>query len=294
MGKERELNIGIVTDTCALYPPDKGEQLGIKRAHLRVEFGTESFADETEITPSSFVEKLKQIRVHPKSSAAPPGELLEIYRQLSRACRKILSVHLPSFASGTLSSAKVAAEQFREESETEVEVIDARQLLGTQGFLVLEAARLARQGVQDYHILERIRDLSKKCLTVAMGIDLDFVEKGGRIPKPIIAILNRGTQFLHIIPMISIREATKGLDIRPVLPPPRTEDQAFKKFLQIAKKEGKLKKVAVMHFRAEERAKRLQKELEEALGGNIPILEAPCAVGTHSGLDTVGFSLLKN
>jgi len=292
MGKEQEERIGYVTDSVAVgIPPEKIERFDIKTGYLQTIFGDRSSRDRVELTLQEFKEKLKG-GIHPTSTGVAPGDFLEIYRQLAQRCQKIYSIHLPADVSGTVNSALTAAKYLKEEEpQVDLFVYDSYQALASEAFVVEEVAELTTEGANAQEIEGLIENFHQRCFLIGMGVDLSFIKKSGRVPQAVITIIERATNVLHITPAFYVRRLKSRLDIRPLLV--RTKQQGFKKIIEMSQKEGRPRKLVILHADAPDKAEQLQREFEKVWDTRFPICEVPPSIATHTGLGLVGYGQLR-
>src|SRR4051812_32507795 len=103
-------NTAIVLDSTADFPEGPGRFPNWRVVPLYVRFGDESFRDYEELAPREFYERLRKSPVPPATSQPTPADFLSAYEQLG-GYERVLSLHLPAKLSGTVESARRAAEE---------------------------------------------------------------------------------------------------------------------------------------------------------------------------------------
>jgi len=83
IGCEIMPNIKIVTDSTLDLPKNILEDNEIIVVPLSITIDSETYVDGIDITPSEFIEKMKNSAELPKSSQPPAGEFLEVYNRLT-------------------------------------------------------------------------------------------------------------------------------------------------------------------------------------------------------------------
>jgi len=74
--------IKIVADTTSCIPPGEAAQLGIYYLPQIIIFGEESYRDDTEMDPKTFLKRQKTSPVLPKTAAPSPALYTPIYNEL--------------------------------------------------------------------------------------------------------------------------------------------------------------------------------------------------------------------
>ena len=165
---------------------------------LYVRFGDESFRDYEELGPHEFYERLRRAAASPTTSQPTPADFLRTYEELGGYSR-ILSLHLPAKLSGTVESARRAAEEL---GDGRVRAIDTGSVSAGLAMLALAVQRRLERGTTDEELdalVERFRRESRVIWTVDT---LEYLAKGGRIGK---AAAMAGT-LLNIKPILGIED----------------------------------------------------------------------------------------
>jgi DegV family protein with EDD domain len=248
---------------------------------LYVRFGDQSFRDYEELGPHEFYERLRRAAASPTTSQPTPADFLSAYEGLGGYSR-ILSLHLPAKLSGTVESARRAAEEL---GDGRVRAIDTGSVSAGLAMLALAVERRLERGTTDEEVdalVERFRRESRVIWTVDT---LEYLAKGGRIGK---AAAMAGT-LLNIKPILGIEDGE-------VVPLKRVRG-AHKAFLEFERafesgsSDGPTLKVGIAHADAPERLQALR-ELSARLRPRAEIeveTMLGAVVGTHAGPGAVGF-----
>ena len=102
--------IALVTDSTAYLPPELVMKSGLQVIPLYIHSGGETYRDGVDIDTTAFYERLTSIPALPTTSQPSAGDFVELYRHLSTEADAIVSIHISSGLSGTVSSA-IAARQ---------------------------------------------------------------------------------------------------------------------------------------------------------------------------------------
>ncbi len=189
--------VAIVTDSTGDIPQDLIEKYNIKIVPLYVNFGEESFVDNgVDITINEFYEKLKDVKVLPKSAQPTPAAFVTAYNEVLKDSDSIISIHISKKMSGTIASAEMA----KKELGKDIEIIDSGLVHMPLGALVVKAAELASQGKSKEEILKFIGEFKNKIKILFIPRNLKHLIMGGRIgrAKGLIASL------LEVNPILTI------------------------------------------------------------------------------------------
>jgi DegV family protein with EDD domain len=174
--------IRIVTDTTCSLPKEILDEFGIPMVPQYVHFGEETYRGFFEISPAEFFAKQAAASELPKTSAPPPGDFKPIFDDIlaKDPGATILCIHPSSEVSGTVRSAIPAAADY---PEADIRIIDTRSISAGLGLIVLEAAKLVRDGAAVDRVTGRIRQMSEDMQILFVVDTLDYLAKGGRIGR---------------------------------------------------------------------------------------------------------------
>ncbi|HYF77074.1 MAG TPA: DegV family protein [Symbiobacteriaceae bacterium] len=174
------MGVRIVTDSTADLPESIRQELGIFMVPLTVHFGPESYMDTVEMGVDAFWEKLRTSSHHPKTAQPSPGDFLKVYQEAAKDGDEIVSIHISSKLSGTMSSAQIAAQMMPEAKITHV---DTRSATWGLGMMAIEAARMAKAGRSAAAIVSAVEAIADR-MHIFFTLDtLEFLQKNGRIGR---------------------------------------------------------------------------------------------------------------
>ncbi len=267
--------IAIVTDSTADLPPDKLDKYDIHMVSLQVDIQGKKYWDWKEIGPEKFLTKLDDCQEIPSTSQPPIGNFVDLYQELAADYKGIVSIHFSSEMSGTLETAKLAADMVE---KTEIEVIDSRLVTGPLGLMVEEAAQAAQAGSTMEEIKDLVAQLRDRIDIYFTMDDLNYLERGGRI--------GRATAFLGnlftVRPMLTL-EAGEITPCKKV----RGEKKLYKEFNRLVGQSltgEKGNRLIILYGKYRDKAEKLKETLiSEYEWETVEMWQFGAIVGAHIG-----------
>lgn len=145
------MTIKIVTDSSITIEPELVEELDITVVPLSVTIDGTTYLD-SDLPLDSFMEKMKASKALPKTSQPPVGVFAEKYEEIASEEDAIISIHITESLSGTVQAARQGAML----SGRDVTVLDSDFTDQGLKFQVVEAARLAKEGLGKEEILREL------------------------------------------------------------------------------------------------------------------------------------------
>jgi DegV family protein with EDD domain len=272
--------IKIVTDSTVDLTEKEINDLEIHIVPLSITIDGETYLDRIDLTPSSFLEKMRTSEELPKSSQPPAGAFLEMFDELGKDGSEVLSIHMTGNMSGTVRSAESAAEM----SSSSVTVVDSRFISRGLAFQVIEAAKLSKEGKSLQEILHSIENIRNNTNLFVVVDTLENLVKGGRIGKGRAMI----GSLLNIKPIASLA----GGEYTPVAKV-RSHSQVVKylssQFVEDVK--GKtIRGVGLVHVDGLKLAQSLKNKIKEKTGfDDYEIADTTPIISTHTGIGAIGF-----
>ena len=249
--------VALVTDSTCDIPEIWRQQYDITVVPLTIIFGNETYLDGVEMTAEEFYERLPKDRYHPTTSQPTPEAFLKAFREIAaKGAEEIITIAISSAMSGTIESARRAAE----EVSIPVHLVDSKTNSMGLGWQVIAAARAQEAGGDLQAMLAAAAQVRK---TMAYYISLDtieFLSKGGRISEAARFL----DSILQIKPLIYVRSdtGTVGAGI-PARSRKGAIDGVYKEFFRHFNPDQRLH-ITVLHNNAlpeaEELAERVQRE----------------------------------
>lgn len=272
--------IHIVTDsTCDLTKEEVGQH-GIHIVPLTIQIDDKTYIDGVDLEPQPFLGLMKNAKNLPKSSQPAPGKFKELYDELGKDGDRIISIHMTGGMSGTVESARQAAQM----TDSDVTVIDSRFIAIGLAIQIREAIKMRDAGATVEAIVERLEKVRENTYLYVIVDTLENLIKGGRIGK--------GTGFIGSLLNIKVIANLEGGAYNPVSKV-RSHKQVvnylFKQFQ--ADTAGKtVKSVGISHAEGLTTMGGPLKELIEGTGFNdVEIAFTSPIISTHTGPGAIGF-----
>jgi DegV family protein with EDD domain len=171
--------IAILTDSTSDIPDDICKKNNIFVIPLFVSFSDRTYIDDgADITKKQFYDKLEDVKQLPKSAQPSPGNFIKFYEKIFKDYDSIISIHISKKMSGTVDSAQMAKKEF---PDKDITIIDSELVHLPCGVLVMEAAKMAKEGKSKEEILDKVEELGKKVKVLFIPNTLKYLKMGGRI-----------------------------------------------------------------------------------------------------------------
>lgn len=172
--------IRIATDSTCDLPAEYLKEYDVTVVPINIQFGTDTYLDGVNIDRETFYRKIDELGVLPTTSQPSAGQFEEHFRLLLEGgATDILSLHVTAKLSGTFQSAELAREML--EGQVRVHPFDSACGSAGLGFMVLEAARMARDGQGLAEILDRMKTIRERMNIILTLKDLRFAQMSGRV-----------------------------------------------------------------------------------------------------------------
>jgi DegV family protein with EDD domain len=270
-------SVAIVTDSTSDLPRDLADELGITVVPLTLTLDGTSYRDGVDIGPDDFYHKLERSGGVATTSQPPIGEFSEVYERLLGDHDQVISLHISSRLSGTVESARQAAEMV---GDGRVTVVDTRVVSMALGLVVLGAHRLIADGADAQGVAGRTEQVVEGMKVYCMVDTLEYLHRGGRIGRAG-ALLG---SMLHVKPVLAVQDG----EVVP-LERVRTRERALKRLIALTEEVGDRLCAIVGQAVAPESATRL---VDAVAPRCETLMELPLGptVGTHAGPGTVGLA----
>lgn len=268
--------IAIVTDSTASLATADAEREHIHVVPLKVIIGAETYSEDADDLTADMIAEALAAFVPVSTSRPTPAEFLAVYEQAAASgADEIVSVHLSGKMSGTVESARLAAQ----EAPVPVTVVDSGQVGLGVGFAAGRAAA-ARDAGRDAAEVAAAAQRAGESTTVTLYVDtLEYLRRGGRVGvaaaligsalavKPILTISDG-----VVVPLERVRTSARALARLEALAVGAAEacESGFS--------------IGVQHLANPQAADQVAEHLAAALDrGSVPVDEVGASIGAHVG-----------
>ncbi|MBE2975276.1 DegV family protein [Priestia megaterium] len=272
--------IKVVTDSTIDLTLEEAEKYGIEMIPLCINIDNETYLDRVELTPTDFIEKMKNSKELPKSSQPAIGSFVEVYERLVSEGYDVISIHMTGGMSGTVRAAESAAQMV----EGNITVVDSMYITKALSFQVLEAVKMIEDGHTVEEIIMRLEEVRQNTNLFVVVDTLENLVKGGRIGR------GKGLigSLLNIKPIASLADGV----YTPVAKV-RSHSQIVKFLTKQFEEhtEGKsIKGVGLVHADGFGLASKLKESIVKARGyTQFSIEDTTPIISTHTGIGAIGF-----
>ncbi len=276
---------GIVTDSTSDIPPELAEEWDIHVVPCYINFGTDSYLDQVEMSRSEFYERLASGRGCPTTAAPPAGMFAEVYQRLLSTASGIISIHPPDQLSALRQAALNGWDLVKGPAARSFRALDAGQLSMGLGWIVVRAAQAARAGADMAAIEKLVADLRNRVHLVAALDTVRYLRLSGRVGWA------RGTigKFLRLRPLLRIfqgRITSLGYT--------RTRASSIERLIVHLRQLGELESVTTIYTQIPEIVDQFHQRLGELqLPEPVLTVNVTPILGTHVGPGGVGFVAIQ-
>lgn len=255
--------VRIVADSSVMYTEEEAKAAGFDAVPLCIHIGDMEGRD-LQIDMEEFYKRIEAGQI-PMSSQPPVGEVADIYEKYPDS--EIINISIADGLSGTYQGACCAKDMTGHPER--ITVFNSQTLCGPHRYMVERAQQMAEDGKETGEIVEWLEKASEKTESFLIPQDFSFLKRGGRL-TPVAAAL--GT-VLRLKPVMKLTEDGSCIDKFFVK---RTMSSAIDGIIEHMKKAGVGSQhiLYIVHARALDDAKKIQKMMEKAFEGlEIHILE---------------------
>lgn len=280
-------SVAIITDSTACIPPELAHQYGIEIVPVHLIVGGRTYADSLTAGTAEFYERLRASSERATTAAPSPGMFVEA---IGRAARRpgveaVLVITVSAQFSAMYDSAHAAIDLVRAESPAlDVRLLDSRNAAMAQGFVVLEAARIAAQGAGIEVVRARADEMAGRVTLLAMLDTLSYLARSGRVPR--VAAWAAG--MLQVKPIVRFTAGNIKLVSRA-----RTRSKALARMSSIFAEQtaGRRVHLAVHHANAPSDASVLVERARVSSDlADVVVTEFTQVMGVHTGPGLVGMA----
>ena len=239
--------IALVTDSTCDLPAELKHQYEIFVVPINVIWDGKEYRDGIDLEPVEFYNRLAVDPQLPTTSQPSPEVFKTTYETaIQSGAEEIVVICISSAMSGTLTSARQAAEKF----DIPIHIVDSKSNSMSLGFQVLTAARVREQGGSAEEMVAAANRARQSMVYIVVLDTMKFLQRGGRIGSAT-AFLG---EILQIKPQIRVNHETGTVEPGEKT---RTRRKAlevlYQNFFEAIKVKGPLH-IAVLHNNAEAEA----------------------------------------
>ncbi|MBQ7581244.1 MAG: DegV family protein [Lachnospiraceae bacterium] len=270
--------------TCDLSKEQiKEHNIGILPLHI--ELGGKEHLDGIDIVPDDIYAYVEGGGDLAATAAVNPDEYVNYFKTHVKDVDYILHINISSDFSSCYQNACIAAEAF-----DNVYVVDSRNLSTGHGLVVMEACRMAEEGLDPEEIVEQLNELTGRVEASFILEHLSYLRKGGRCSS--IAAL--GANMLRLRPCIEVRDGKMGVGKKYR----GNFENCLRAYIQDQIKDRKdldLTRIFITHSRLPEQTIQVAIDTVKELQPFSEVCEtlASCTVSTHCGPGTIGVLFIR-
>ena len=189
------LNIKITADSTCDLSAALLAQWNISLIPMHILMGDESYLDGVTIHPADVFAHAQNGGKMPKSAAPNLVEYTDFFAPFAAEYDAVIHITVGSKFSSCFQNARLAAQEYEN-----VYVVDSENICTGQGYLVLQAARWAADGLPPKNIALRLQSLAKRVELSFVLNQLDYMAKSGRCS----GVLAFGANLLGIKPSLAV------------------------------------------------------------------------------------------
>lgn len=179
--------IRILVDSSSEYRAEEAAERGIDVLPLVVHLGGREYLDGVNITPDEFYSMIESGVGFPKTSQLSPVVFSDYFKKAAEAGDEVIYIALDSHLSGTIQSAELGVNL---SGISGIHIVDSTTATSVIRLLADHAADLRDQGATAEEIVEALESLKKRARCVAGLNTLDYLARGGRLPKAAATVVN--------------------------------------------------------------------------------------------------------
>ncbi|ENQ3111002.1 DegV family protein [Bacillus tropicus] len=273
------MGVKIITDSAADLPVELLQAYDIDLIPLRVYDEAETeYLDGVTLESVTLLQKMREGAVY-RTSLPSLETFQEKFVSYAKEGNPCIYLAFSSELSGTYQSSVLIKEEVKETyANLDLEIIDTKCASLGQGLVVLEAAKMAKDGASKEDILNRVAVLMNHMEHIFTVADLQYLVRGGRLSK--VAGFIGG--LLNIKPILNVEEG-KLVPLEKV----RGKKKVLGRIVDIMEERGKELKgqtIGITHGDDLETAEALKALITERFGCEVFIVNTiGAAIGAHTG-----------
>lgn len=277
--------VQIITDSSSEFLEQDYIDLEVIPLHLVISEGEKEYQDGKDISGKELFKAIKEGREF-KSAQVPYIDYLLLFEELASQGQAFIYLSISSGISGSFSTASLAVEELRGAyPQLDMAVVDSRAASVGQGLMATKLAKAAKQGKIFDDLMELASFLQKHIRHGLIVSDLDYLSKGGRLKKSEVIL----GSLMGIQPLITFdpqgnlvaKDKTRG------------RKKAYRILLNQALEESEGPYELAIVYNEKKSLEQFLQSVDELIpSAKKHIRFLGCAIGVHTGPDTLGFAYL--
>lgn len=278
------MSITILADSACDLSDQYYNEYQIEMIPLTVHLQDKDYRDAIDINPKTLYQAMRNGEA-PKTSQASAKQFKEIFISYAESQKPLLYIAFSSELSGTYQAAKIVEQEVKEDyPDIQLHIIDSKCASLGYGLVVLEAAKMAKQGMPFDEIVKASSKNAKEMEHIFTVDNLEYLYRGGRVSKT--AAFVGG--LLNIKPLLHV-EGGKLVPLEKI----RGSKKVLKRMIEVMNQRGndlQNQVIGISHGDDLPRAKELSQLIQDKFGvkeENIIIEMVGSVIGAHSGPGTL-------
>lgn len=272
------MNVKIITDSSADLPKKLYKEYDIDVVPLLVYMNDIEYKDGVDLTPKQLFDFMRNGGT-PHTAQVTYTTFFDKFTNMAKDGGSYIYIAFSSELSGTCQTAMLAANDVKDEyPHFDIDIIDSRCASLGQGFVVLEAAKRAKNGDLKETIIANIHTHINHMEHIFTVNDLEYLYRGGRVSKTAAFMGN----MLNIKPILHVEDGK----LIPILKK-RGRKKAIKTIIDLVGERGvdlPNQTVGIVHGDALDTAEEIRDSLKELYGiSDFIINDIGSAIGSHTG-----------
>jgi DegV family protein with EDD domain len=288
LATNKKYKIALVTDSIADLPKKFVEDQQIVMVPLNLMIEGSNYYDKLTVTSETFYKMMDKLKVYPTSAQPTLKSMENLFSFLSTYYDEIIAITVSSQMSGTNNVFTQAAAKFNR-GKTKIKVIDSKRNSGAEGLIVMETANAIASGKKFSEVIKVAEEAVKKSQIYVSVKTLKYMVRSGRVSKATGLV----GKIVNLKPVIGIDAngkgiiSDKGLSLKSSL-------NKIKKHVKEAIKNGGIKKYAIVHANALDRANEYKKIFKDIIGKEPAyVMDISSIVAMSAGIGTVAIAYLE-
>lgn len=194
--------IRILVDSSSDYPMKEIMEKHLEFIPITITMNDKEYVDGIDLEKNDFFELLVKSNDFPKTAQPSPQSFLSVFQKAKQQGDEVICILLSSELSGTCQSAILAKDMVDYDG---IYIIDSLTATYPIKILADYAHRLTEQGLSAPEIVEKVEALRPRIKLFAALDTLEYLSRGGRIPKSVAAI----GDMANLKPVITVTEEGK-------------------------------------------------------------------------------------